>query len=657
MKRESTPETSDSDIERTLQLVREGRPVDAEALCRLGAALLGAGRRQEAVALLGRVVAERPDLADACYHLGVGFQELGDLASGLRWLERAVALSPDVGLAQYRLADALWVAGQSARAIGHYQAALEKMPGSVQLLNDLARALHACGLFDGAIAMCARAIALEPASFEAHFQTGKSQLALERFGEAESALHRASEIEPRNFDARFNRGLAAFRAGMASVSASEFQRAIEISPNESAHRNLVFGMPFDPTADASSIAAAARSWAARHADPLRDRIRTHSQARDPERKLKIGYVSPNFWDHCQALFMAPLLAAHDRSRHEIVCYSSVKRPDRVTEMLRARADVWHHVVEQDDLGLADRIRDDRIDVLVDLTMHMASSRLRTFACRPAPVQITWLAYPGTTGLSQIDYRITDRFIDPPASSDREPTEPYLQSSSVYSERSIVLPDTFWCYDPLTSEPPVSSLPALANASITFGCLNNFAKVNTGVLRLWTRVLAAVPQSRLLLRASGAELRRRVLRELGEGGVDASRVELVDTQPRAAYLATYARIDICLDTFPYNGHTTSLDALWMGVPVITRVGRTVVGRAGYCHAQNLGLPELIAHDDDAFVRSAVDLSGDPGRLATLRAGLRERMQRSPLMDAPRFAKNLEAAFRLAWRAWCRDTQAP
>jgi predicted O-linked N-acetylglucosamine transferase (SPINDLY family) len=612
--------------------------------------------QKDAVAMLRRAVAERPDLGDPCFRLGVALQELGNLDEGLQWLERAASLSPDVGLVQYRFADALWVAGQSARAIGHYQAALTQMPTSLPLVLDLARTLHACGLFDGAIAMSARAIVLEPASFEANLQMGRSQLSLERFGEAELSLRRALEIDPFHFDARFAHGLAAFRAGLAHESGNEFRRAIEISPNESAHRNLVFGMPFDPSADAAKIATAARSWAERYADPLRDHVRPHPHDRDPERKLRIGYVSPNFWDHCQALFMMPLLAAHDHSRHEIVCYASVRRPDRITERLRAHADAWHDVVGHDDLSLAERIRKDGIDVLVDLTMHMANSRLRVFACRPAPVQITWLAYPGTTGLSQVDYRITDRFIDPPASADVEPSDPFVESSSIYSERSIVLPDTFWCYDPLTTEAKVSSLPALANEGITFGCLNNFAKINAGVLRLWAKVLGAVDRSRLLLRVPGAELRRRVLNELHRDGIDADRVHFVDTRPRADYLATYGRIDVCLDTFPYNGHTTSLDALWMGVPVVTRVGNTVVGRAGLCHACNLGLPELIAHDDEQYVRSAVELAHDWQGLANLRAGLRERMQRSPLMDASRFARNLEAAFRLAWRQWCRDGEA-
>jgi protein O-GlcNAc transferase len=617
----------------------------------LGVALLRLGRRAEAVPLLRRAVTLQPDLVEGCFNLGVALQELGEHAEALRWLECAVALAPEAPMMQYRFADALWVAGQSGRAIGHYQAALAGMPTSRELLIDLARTLHACGLFEAAIAMSARAIDIDARSSAANLQNGRSLLALERFGEAELSLRRAVEADSSQFDAHFTHGLAAFRAGLLDETLRAFRRALEITPNESAHRNLVFASAFHPTMDEAAILSEARGWAERYAEPHRDRARPYPNQPDPERKLRIGYVSPNFWDHCQALFMAPLLAAHDRTHHEIVCYASVKRPDRMTELLRARADAWFDVEGLDDLSLAERIRDDRIDVLVDLTMHMAGSRLCTFACRPAPVQVSWLAYPGTTGMSQMDYRITDRYIDSPAHDRGELGEPYVDSSPFYSERSIVMPDTFWCYDPMTTEHPVSPLPALQSGAITFGCLNNFPKINVAVLRLWARVLVAVERSRLLLRVPGRELRRRVLLELEQQGVDPTRVELVDTRPRPQYLSTYGRIDICLDTFPYNGHTTSLDALWMGVPVITRVGKTVVGRAGLCHALNLGLPELAAYDDDQFVDIAVALAGDTQRLEAIRSGLRDRMVRSPLMDAPRFARHLEAAYRLAWRAWC------
>jgi predicted O-linked N-acetylglucosamine transferase (SPINDLY family) len=254
--------------------------------------------------------------------------------------------------------------------------------------------------------------------------------------------------------------------------------------------------------------------------------------------------------------------------------------------------------------------------------------------------VCWLAYPGTTGLSAIDYRLTDPYLDPPGLDDRW-----------YSEASFRLPDCFWCYDPLTDEPGVSTLPALGKGYVTFGSLNNFCKVNDGCLALWARALRAVPGSRLLLMAPEGPARDRVRASLHRDGIAASRVVFVDKRPRPEYLALYHQIDLCLDPLPYNGHTTSLDAFWMGVPTLTMPGRTAVGRGGLCLLKTLGLPELIAEDPEGFARIAAELAADLPRLSELRATLRHRLENSPLMDAPRFARNVEAAYRLMWQRWC------
>jgi predicted O-linked N-acetylglucosamine transferase (SPINDLY family) len=262
---------------------------------------------------------------------------------------------------------------------------------------------------------------------------------------------------------------------------------------------------------------------------------------------------------------------------------------------------------------------------------MGRDRLLVFARKPAPVQVCWLAYPGTTGLSTIDYRLTDPYLDPPGLDDEW-----------YSEESIRLPDCFWCYDPLTTQPAVNALPALTNGWITFGSLNNFCKVNDGVLEVWARVLNAVGGSRLVMLANEGLHRQHVLDVLEQQGVAADRVTFFPHQPRQQYLRVYESIDLGLDTFPSNGHTTSLDSFWMGVPVVTLVGRTAVGRACYCQLVNLQLPELIAQTPDQFVEIAVALANDTSRLSALRPTLRGRMERSPLMDATRFARNIETA---------------
>jgi protein O-GlcNAc transferase len=268
---------------------------------------------------------------------------------------------------------------------------------------------------------------------------------------------------------------------------------------------------------------------------------------------------------------------------------------------------------------------------------MADTRRRIYARKPAPIQIAWLAYPGTTGMPTIDYRLTDPYLDPPGEHDED-----------YTEKSIRLPHTFWCYDSRTKLAKVNSLPALSTGQITFGCLNNFAKVSDPALRLWSKVLAAVPGSRLLLMVPPGNVRKKIPQTLG---VDPARVEFVSFQSRDKYLRTYHRIDLGLDTIPYNGHTTSLDSLWMGVPVITLVGKTVVGRAGWSQLNNLKLTEFAAFTEEDFVRIAVEWSRNLSKLAEIRAQLRSRMEKSPLMDAPMFVHGLEAIYRQLWAEWC------
>jgi predicted O-linked N-acetylglucosamine transferase (SPINDLY family) len=288
-----------------------------------------------------------------------------------------------------------------------------------------------------------------------------------------------------------------------------------------------------------------------------------------------------------------------------------------------------------DAKVARMIREDRIDILVDLTMHMSNGRPLVMARKPAPVQVAWLAYPGTTGLSAMDYRLSDSWLDPPG------------TDGDYSEKSIRLPESFWCYDPLTDRPQVNELPALSAGHIVFGCLNNLCKVSDFTLDLWAAVLGSVGGSRLVLLSPRGEHREAMLQKFAARQIEPSRIEFVPFQPRQDYLREYHRIDLGLDTLPYNGHTTSLDSFWMGVPVVTRMGKTAVGRAGWGQLNNLGLGELAADTDEGFVKIAVELANDLSRLCQLRGELRERMRRSPLMDGPRFARNMEQIFRQVW----------
>jgi predicted O-linked N-acetylglucosamine transferase (SPINDLY family) len=282
------------------------------------------------------------------------------------------------------------------------------------------------------------------------------------------------------------------------------------------------------------------------------------------------------------------------------------------------------------------IRQDKIDILIDLTAHMANNRLLVFARKPAPVQATWLAYPSTTGLDAIDYRITDPYLDPPG-----------MDQTLYSEASIRLPDCYWLFNPMNDAAEVNLLPANFSEVVTFGSLNPFCKINDEVLGLWARVLQAVPKSKLLVLARQGRQRQHVVEVMGRTGIAAERIRFEDRRPRSQYLELHHQLDIVLDPFPWNGHTTSLDALWMGVPVVTLTGNKAITRGGLSLLSNLNLSELAANSHEDYVRIATELAGDVSRLSELRTSLRSRMQGSPLMDAARFTRNMENVFAEMW----------
>jgi predicted O-linked N-acetylglucosamine transferase (SPINDLY family) len=344
--------------------------------------------------------------------------------------------------------------------------------------------------------------------------------------------------------------------------------------------------------------------------------------------------------------MLPLLQHHDSSQFEVFAYADVPAPDSVSAQVEAHVRVWRNIAGMEDSELADLVRSDQIDILVDLAAHTAGGRLLAFARKPAPVQVNYLAYCSTTGLDAIDYRLTDPFLDP------EGVE-----LSDYCEKSIYLPKTYWCYSVPGVSLPVRPRPAEQAGTVTFGCLNNFCKVTNDTLRVWGRLLALVPNSRLLIYARMSSQRRRVEDVMGAFGVDGSRIKSIDYQSFENYLATYHQIDIGLDPIPFTGGSTTCDALWMGVPVVSLAGRTAVSRGGLSLLSNVGLPELVAGSEDDYVRIAAELAEDWPRLALMRQALRARLKASPIMDPTRFARDIETAFREMWRIWCQNTLRP
>jgi protein O-GlcNAc transferase len=631
-------------LESALALVTEAlqvTPQNPTYHCNRGLILYRLRRYGEAAESLYRAAKLKPDLVEASFNLGLVLEDSGKLDAATLCFERACDLAPEQFPTQYRYARALRLGGEPLRALGHYQCALGIRPGSHDVMLELGEAYRALRRFDVAERWFRRVIAEQPSSAAALSELGSTLLDARQLDEAIATLQRAVEMDPSNALSHFRLGNALKETADLDRALGCFRRAVELAPDDHlVGSNLVYLTSFHAGHDAAGILREARAWAENHAAPVRDRQRAHSNSRDKQRRLRIGYVSPDFRDHCQSLFTLPVFRSHDRARVEVYAYASVEHPDAITSDVRNSVDVYRDVRKLDDDALAERVRADGIDVLVDLTLHMADNRLPVFARKPAPVQICWLAYPGTTGLPEMDYRITDRFLDPPGSD-----------LGVYSERSLVVPDTFWCYDPGADAPAVAALPAKQRGYVTFGCFNTFCKVGPDVIGLWSAVLRAVPQSRMMVSVPVGKTRERVLAEFANHGVEAERIDLVRFLPRTEYLARYGEVDICLDTVPYNGHTTSLDAFYMGVPVVTLVGGTLVGRAGLCLAENLDLRGLVGFDSEGFTRRAVELSADLEGLEGMRRDLRERMRCSALMDAGRFTRNLEDAYRQAWCAWC------
>ncbi len=617
------------------------RPDRADTLNDLGVALQDAGNRKEALAAFRRALELKGDDPIAHNNLGNALLEDRQTGPALEVLQATVARWPEFADAWYNLGKALFDGRRFQEAADAYRRTLQSTPGHLPALNNLGNVLHALGRSEEALETFQEALRLAPEFLDACNNASASARALGRMDLAAQLLRRAIAAHPGAAVCHGNLGTLYKDVGRMDEAAASFRASLALDPGDPVTRsNLAYSVTFLPGYDSAAILRENRAWDLAHALP-RMPAPARDPVPDPERRLRVGYVSPDFRDHCQAFFTLPLFARHDHDRFEVFCYAKVAKPDALTARIAAHADTWRDTVAMSDAEVADLVRADRIDILVDLTMHMADGRPRTFTRKPAPVQVAWLAYPGTTGLSAMDYRLTDPHLDPPGEHD-----------DWYSEASIRLPHTFWCYDPLTAGPLPGPLPALERGYVTFGALNNFCKVNGAVLDLWARVLGAVPGSRLLLLAQPGEHRDRVLERLAAGGVRPGRVEFSPFLPRADYLALHRGLDLGLDTFPYNGHTTSLDAYWMGVPVVTLLGGTVVGRAGWSQLSNLGLRELAAESEAAFLRIAVELANDLPRLAQLRASLRPRMEASPLMDAPRFARNMEAAYRHMWRRWCQ-----
>jgi protein O-GlcNAc transferase len=525
-----------------------------------------------------------------------------------------------------------------------HEKATPKRQEDLKAVFDHAVRLYEAGRFADAVPLLRRVLKDEPNQFVALFALGISLRRLKQLDEGAIALKRAIALKPDFFEALYNLGLLLNEQGRADEAVQAFRCAIALRPKVSmAHSNLLMALQYASglTVDSWKEALAAFENCFTPAIPV-----TNTNSPEAERVLRVGYVSPDFCYHSCAWFIEPLLKAHDRKQIEIFCYSQVASPDSMTANLRTQADSWREIVNLDDEAVATLIRKDRIDILVDLAGHSAYNRLGVFARKPAPIQVSWLGYPASTGLRAVDYRLSDPWLTP------------LDTSEYFSETIWNLPQHAHCYSPSSEAPPVSPAPVIKSGQITFGSFNNLTKVGQETVELWASVLRAVRGSRLLLKAHQATdpgIQSSLTTTFAAHGIDSQRIIFVGKAPTvSAHLAYYAQVDIALDTFPYNGATTTLESLWMGVPIVSLVGSRAASRYGLAFLSAVGLSELAATDLEHFVATAAALANDRERLISLRKTLRGTLGNSSLCDAVGFAQSVENAYRQMWQRWCALT---
>ncbi len=512
-----------------------------------------------------------------------------------------------------------------------------------QFKFQLGNLLFAQGEFAGAATLFSEVLAARPDFAAAHNNLGNALSKLGQIAAAVAHYRRAVALVPTMAEAHNNLGCALFLLGQLGAAIAHYKEAIGLDAESPApYTNLVLALHYVPGVTSALIGEVTRRWAASLPRNLtRPSYRT---VKDLARPLRIGYVSGDFRNHPVAYFIESILTAHDREAVEVFCYGNAPVGDETTARIAEAADRWRDISRLTDPEAARRIVDDAIDILIDLSGHTAGNRLTLFARKPAPIQCTWLGHVGTTGLREIDYILADRFVIPP------------QDDGYYSERPYRLPNSYLCFTPPSEDIAVGALPALRAGAPTFGCFNNLLKVNGTVVDLWSSLLAAVPQSRLYLKTAqlgDAAIRRGLTSEFAARGIAGDRLRLAGAAPRRELLAAYNEVDIALDPFPFGGGTTTLEALWMGVPTIALRGDRFVGRVGESVLTTLGLAELVAASPADYLAKAVVLAGDIDRLVALRAGLRRRLVASPLCDARSFARDLETAYRAMWLAGRRN----
>ena len=618
----------------------------ADALIARGNALEDAKQLDAALRCYQDALRIAPHYARAHMNVGNALLQLGRLADAIQATQEAVRCSPAFAAARFNLGTLLAKSRDYAAAETELREALRLRPAMAEAAVALADVFASTGRAAEAELALQQALGIRPDYPGALANLGLLYADQDRVDDAEDMLRHAKSIDP--CDAAVNIALAnlLLKTGRSSEAGLAFGEALEHDTTLPELRSgFLFSLNFNPDLDPVAVFDAHVQQGVEMTRTAGPPFVIWNNSPDPDRRLKVGYVSGDLGLHPTGLFLRPVLEQHDRSRFEIHCYSNREHVADVTQMLQRAAGHWNVVATIEDNELARRIRDDGIDILVDLSGHTARNRLDTFARHPAPVQVTWLGYLNTTGVPAMDYRICDRHTDPSGAAER-----------LHTERLYRLAHSQWCYAPVYSVPLIEDPHVGHPEAVVFGSFNQYAKISEACLDLWCPILVEVREATLVvLDVPSGNTRDSFRRRVAQRGVDPDRIEIRGRQSIGEYFQQIGNVDVALDTFPYNGATTTFDTLWMGVPVVALRGERGISRSGFSIMQSLPAPELIAADADEYIRLNVRLARDAGWRRELRSTLRPRLQSSPLMDSASFVHDLEAGYREMWRDWCRKPE--
>lgn len=626
-----------------LQKSVERSPGEVDAHNNLGITLKDLGRLDEAEASYRRALQINPDYAEAHYNLGNLLKDLERLDESEASYRQALALKPDWAVAYNNLGAILQDLNRLDESAENLRLALRIKPDYAEAHYNLGKTLLNLRKLDQAVASFCRARELNPKHAETHAKLGDTFKELSWLDEAEASYRKALEINPDSILTQCALGNVLYELNRLDEAMSIYRQVLDSQPDIAVIRsNLLFFHNLLANRPPSHYLAEARQYGQITADKVTTRFTEWSCAMQPER-LRIGFVSADLKNHPVGYFLESLLNHLDPNTVELIAYPASRKSDGLTARIKPRFSAWKPIVDLTDEDAARLIHSDGIHVLIDLSGHTLGNRLPVFSWKPAPVQVSWLGYFATTGVREIDYLLGDRHVSP---ADEE---------NHFTEKIWQLPDSYLCFTEPDIDLDVAPLPALSTGSITFGCFNNLTKMNDAVVAVWASILAAVPESRLFLKTmlmKDSSTRKVTLERFSRHGIPAERLILESASPRAELLAAYHRVDIALDPFPYPGGTTSVESLWMGVPVITKRGDRFLSHVGETIAHNAGLPDWVAVDDDDYIAKAVAHAADLNQLGTLRAGLRQQVLASPLLDAPRFARHFEEAILEIWKQWLK-----